>query len=377
VSRNFLVGIVVFFLTFFWGYAQVQNSGLGSLDSAAFAAFESGDYDLADSLANQVIIEHGDAKPSIFSVNAFTLLGIINKNRGFYVSSIEYYIKALNEAEALNDLGRVSACLNNIGSVYRLQADYNRAIDYFKRSLLIEEKIDAPLQLSIRYFNLGECYMQLDSLDLALSFFNNSVLIEEKYKNNEGALYAYLGIIEVYLNMDAKNEASRLLEKVANRIPNSNSELRIIQLKLQGEYWLKTGRFDSAIQAVESALNFSRESNIRNHEIELWKLKIAAFKGMNNLPEAVKAYEQYVQLIEELNASKIKNKIDELAYQNELYRKQVEIEVLKEERQLADENRRIENQIFAYNSRMMYFLFASLIILIVLVIFGLRRIFYS
>jgi len=355
----------------------MRSPVLGSLDSAAFSEFESGNYDLADSLANQVIFEHGDAKPSIFSVNAYTLLGIINKNRGFYVSSIEYYIKALNDAEALNDAGRVSACLNNIGSVYRLQADYNRAIDYFKRSLLIEEKIDVPLQLSIRYFNLGECYLQLDSLDIALSFFNNSVLIEEKHKNNEGALYAYLGIIEVYLKMEALNEAYRLIEKVGERIQFSNTELRIIHLKLQGGYFLKKDIFVLALESIEAGLTLSRQSNIRNHEIELWKLKIAVLKGMNNLLEVVKAYEQYVKLIEELNTSKIKNKIDELAYQNELYRKQLEIELLKEERQLADENRRIENQIFAYNSRMMYFLFASLIILIVLVIFELRRIFYS
>ena len=74
--------------------------------------------DSADFLAREAIKRAvgADSFPKGL-VNAHIVLGILNKDRGFFESSVEHYLQALPIAEASGDFLRVSTCLNNLGSV--------------------------------------------------------------------------------------------------------------------------------------------------------------------------------------------------------------------------------------------------------------------
>jgi len=126
------------FLTF---AKKADDNVLRPLDSLSFQALESNSPDMLEK-ANTFLEKTLQYDPSFYRVNAYTLLGIIYKNRGFYVTSIDYYLKSYNEAVILKDNGRKSACLNNIGAVYQLQGKFDQAIDYFNRSLEIEKKTE-------------------------------------------------------------------------------------------------------------------------------------------------------------------------------------------------------------------------------------------
>lgn len=97
------------------GQSSVQE--LKKLDSKAFSYFEKNNPKKAEETAYQILELEKNKKVSIFQVNAYTLLGIINKNRGFYINSLENNLHALNLSEQLKDSGRISACLNNIGVI--------------------------------------------------------------------------------------------------------------------------------------------------------------------------------------------------------------------------------------------------------------------
>lgn len=173
----------------------------------AFVALESNAPNVTEK-ANALLEAGKEAKLPIYQINAYTILGIVNKNKGYYVTSVDYYNNALKVAEETRDEGRISACYNNIGSVHQIQEDYAKALTYYKKSLELEEKLNNPLQKSIRLYNIGEIYREMDSLSLALSNFNNSLIIEKEYKNNEGIVYALLGISDVYLQLNRPTDAS-------------------------------------------------------------------------------------------------------------------------------------------------------------------------
>jgi tetratricopeptide (TPR) repeat protein len=206
---------------------KADDEVLRTLDSIAFNAYETNSPDMLEK-ANRFLEATLKYDPSYFRVNAYTLLGIINKNRGFYVTSLDYYLKSYNEAQLIKDEGRQSACLNNIGAVYQLQRKYEQAINYYNQSLDIEKRLKNPLQVSIRYFNLGDCYKELDSLDLALNFFNNSLLIEKKYKNTEGIAYAKIGVADVYERYGNTTDANRILNELLPIIGKQTPDLQIL-----------------------------------------------------------------------------------------------------------------------------------------------------
>ena len=193
-------------------YTYGQNSEILRLDSLAFHALETNSPNVSLA-ANKLLESSNDTDLSIFAANAHTILGITNKNKGYYVTAINHYLKALNISEKIKDNGRRSACLNNIGAIYLLQDNFKEALNYFNQSLAIEKSLDQPIQKSIRFFNIGDVYNQTDSLELALSFYTNSLLIEKAENNKEGIVYANLGISEVYIKANQLTDAKNTLLK--------------------------------------------------------------------------------------------------------------------------------------------------------------------
>lgn len=348
-------------------FAQKNIQELKRLDSLAFDFYEKNETQKAEETAYLIIEKYSKTtQPSLFLINAYTLLGIINKNRGYYITSLENNIHALNIAEKNNDSGRVSACLNNIGVIYQLQSNYTQAIKYFTKSLIIEEKKKNPLQKSIRYYNIGDCYKELDSFDIALSYFNNSLIIEEKFKNNEGIVFAYLGIAEVYLGLKNEFQAKMVLDKIEGRLKSEQIEEKIIYNKLLGNYHILVKNPSEALKYLNQAELLSEKNKISSHILEVYLFKIEAYEKQNDIISANREYKKYIQFNNELTNSEIKNKIEDLTYQNELTKKELEIKLVKEDRKL-------EQDLRIYGQKITWFVIAILVISVILILFGIKK----
>lgn len=266
--------LILFLLIFFSKLSLAQTNELYLLDSSAFAALESNAPDITEQ-AN-VLLEAGKkANAPIQQINAYTILGIVNKNKGYYVTAVEFYNKALEVAESANDIGRISACYNNIGTVYQIQENYSKALSYFQQSLDLEEQLENPLQKSIRLFNIGDMYREMDSLSLALINFNSSLLIEKEHRNNEGIVYALLGIADVYLRLDRNTDASLTLEEVDRYINANDPETQILQDLHYAELYRKQGKFDKALAAIKKARLTSKKYDFKVHQSDILEKEIA------------------------------------------------------------------------------------------------------
>ena len=364
---------IFFSLSAFLTFAKkADDSALRPLDSLAFLALESNSPDMLEK-ANALLEKTLQYDPSFYRVNAYTLLGIIYKNRGFYVTSLDYYLKSYNVAVILKDEGRISACLNNMGAVYKLQGNYDQAIDFFNRSLDIEKKLKNPLQTSIRYFNLGDCYKELDSLDLALNFFNNSLIIEKKYNNSEGIAYAKIGIADVYERYGNFIDSKRIILELENKVASNLPDLKILYHLIKAKIFMK----ESNSLAAENELNFaqstSENNKIRTHLLEIFELQIDILENRSDWKAAASKYKDYLKLNEELNSLSIKNQLDDLAYQNELNKKELEIKLVQEERDLAKKNERLEKDLRNFEQRLVIFIAGVLLIIVAIVVFTITK----
>lgn len=372
-SKNLIPGLFAIIMNcsvFAQNDRQLQI--LKRLDSIAFAALENNQPDVLDK-ANKLKSEAEKYKSNLFLVNAHTIKGIVNKNKGYYVSSLSHYLKALSVAEKTKDEGRISACLNNIGTVYMLQENYTKALSYFNRSLEIERKLDQPLQKSIRYYNIGDAYNKMDSIDLALNFYTNSLLIEKRLNNKEGIIYADLGIAEIYLKADRLNDAENTLGEVITIIDESMPEPLIILFRLKGNLAEKQGKNDVALANFDAAENFCKQFEYRNLLPEIIWNKINLIERTGNSEALAKEYKKYIKLNEELASIKIKNQLADLTFQNEINKKELEIQLISKERDLARKNEISEKNIRSYEQKIVWFLLLSIILIVGLVIFGLKR----
>lgn len=360
------------FTTFLISISYSQDADLEKMNKEAFQALENSDPSVSEK-ANK-FLEASLKKPaSWYTVNAYTLMGIINKDKGYYVTSLNHYLKALNTAEKIKDVGRVSASLNNIGTVYKLQENYVKAKEYFQRSLDLEEKLNNPAQKSIRLYNIGEVYNEMDSLDLALNFFTNSLLIEQKEKSKEGIIFAHLGIADVYLKLDKLTEAELSLDKVGKSLEIIHVEESILYHKLMGEYLAKSGDNDGALAEFNIAIKMSQENDFRVHLIDIYENQVQIYRKKSDWREATATYDRLVSLMSEMNSIRVTNQLADLTFQNELNKKELEIKLIQEERDLAKKNELDLQKVEAFQTKVLWILVVTVLIIITMVIFGIRK----
>ncbi len=366
-----LTFILAFVLPFQPLFGQ-SDAYLNRLDSIAFYALEHGDSSVTTK-ANTLLAASAKRKASFYGINAQTILGIVNKDKGYYITSLNHYLKALNLAEKLKDAGRVSACYNNIGCVYLLQENYQKARDYFNKSLKIEGTLKQPLQKSIRYYNLGDTYSKMDSFNLALSYYNRSWLIEQDLNNSEGIIFAQLGIAEVYINIDRLVDAEELLKDLAIRLKPYQIEESILYHLLNGKIYLNKKTFELAIESFQKAEKISLQNDFRIHLLDIYLLEIDAYKQLKNWQKSSSTYDLYVHLNDELNTAKVKSQLEDLSFQNELNKKELEIKLIQEEKDLAVKNQQLEKETANHRTKIVWFLIVSFVIIIGLIVIGIRK----
>lgn len=355
----------LFLMLFLLHQTALSQDNLKLLGAKAYNSLEK-NLRTTEKLANELLDKATKSKSNSHIINAYTILGILNKNKGYYISSLNYYLKALNFSERIQDNGRVSASLNNIGVIYQLQNNYETAIKYFNKSLKLEDKLNFPLQKSIRYYNIGDCYKEIKSFDLALSYFNNSLIIEQKFNNTEGIIYAQLGIAEVYLELGQVDDSKRILDKIAANLKTEFIESNIIYNKLLGVYSFKKVDVAKALNLFTIAKDISLKYKYPNHLLEIYKCEIKVFEYLKNWIALSAKYKQLIELNDQLSAIEIRNKIHDLTYNNELHKKEIQISRIQGERDFAE-------KMNVFTNKLTWFLVIMLISVVVFVFYGVSK----
>jgi tetratricopeptide (TPR) repeat protein len=370
------VPILLFLFTISnWSIVLGQDSEmLNELDSIAFHALEHNDTSVITKANNLLDASFKKGQPSFYTINAHTILGIVNKNKGYYLTALDHNLKALNAAEDLNDDGRISACYNNIGTIHLLLEDFEKACEYFNKSLELEETLNQPLQKSIRFYNLGDAYNKRDSFDLALSYFTNSLLIEKKLANTEGIVYAQLGIADIYIKIERYKDATDLLEQINLVLEEYQVEERILSEILLGRIDLKQEEYTQSLKHFDRAEASSLQNDFRIHLLDIYSLKIETFKALEDWKSATLVYDLFEALKEELNQEKITSQLEDKTFQNELMKKELEIQLIQDERNLAIKNQQMEKNVADHRSKIVWFLLLSLLVLFGLIFIGIRKI---
>jgi len=359
-------GFVLFFsclFPFFTGYCQVA---IQESNDKMFSYLKKSEFVKAEDFALKIVSEMRGVDTSVYLINAYTVLGITNKNKGFYSLAIDYNLIVKRLSEQKKDSARLSAVLNNIGVIYQLHKDYTKAIQFFSKSLKIENTFNNPLEKSIRYYNIAECYTALDSFDLALTYFSNSLLIEKKHNNIEGVLYASLGIVDVYLSINQLADAERFINKIGKDVSPDMLEVYVLYNKSKAEYAILTSQFKEAKGTLTALEDLVIKNNIKHQLLGVYELEIMLFEKTTDWKELSKAYKKYVLFSDEMKTVEVQNKMNDLIAKNELQKKDLEIKLIQEERDF-------KVQLNDFSGKVSVFLLLLLLFVVGFVMYGLRN----
>jgi DNA-binding CsgD family transcriptional regulator len=142
-----------------------------------------------------------DAYLKALSLN---MMGVVYRRKSAIKTALEYYIRALKAAEeskVSSDYMLKSIAISNegIGGLYRMLEQYDLALRYYKQSLKYEEQLGSLLGKAIGNHNIGKTYRFLAKLDSAKIYHEKSLEYNKQMNSVYGKAICYnnLGTIEM------------------------------------------------------------------------------------------------------------------------------------------------------------------------------------
>jgi tetratricopeptide (TPR) repeat protein len=144
-----------------------------------------------------------------------------------YIRQDKYFIAAKNLYEALSisekqkDTLLISETYKNLGILFFNISDYKKAIQYYLKASNLQQNLNDEKGIGVSYLNLGEAYREVNNLDSSLFFYQNALKLF--IKNNRKAFQArvYEGIAQIYNLKQDYNTALHYLLKAKNLTANT------------------------------------------------------------------------------------------------------------------------------------------------------------
>jgi tetratricopeptide (TPR) repeat protein len=109
----------------------------------------------------------------------FTLMGVIEAQRGHFVAAYDYFLSSLHYYEESGDQQRLTSALSNLGELHRHMGDFEQAVAYFDRARVLALKDENWTIASLVINNIGLLYLEqdeparaLEQLEEALEYSN-------------------------------------------------------------------------------------------------------------------------------------------------------------------------------------------------------------
>lgn len=250
-------------------------------------------------------------------------IATVHRDLENYREALKYYDLALKLREKTNNREGQALIYNAIGGAYKNQKMYDKAIENYEKALDINLKIGTPKSIASSYERLG--MLCRDSLLVSKSskLYNQATLFYSKavevYKGigdsvNVARMYNFWGNMEKDLgNVVAANNDYDLSRKFYGK-----SKLGLAYVTFnKGKLCQETKNADAEkllIEALNLAEQCEEKTLIRDVTFTLYQLK----KQQKNLEQSLRYYEDYVEVKEELEADKNKERIAQMEFESDI-----------------------------------------------------------
>lgn len=211
-----------------------------------------------------ILIENKPFDPlykMIFANNA----GLATRYDQLYDKSVFYYLKALDIAEAQEDLKNIAISCNGLGNTFsQIPSKEDESLKYFMRSLAAEEERNNTLGMAMNYLSISDHYDGRKQFDISRVYLNKLLELNEERKDKFGLAitYEYFGHSymeenkNIDLAIDYYQKALAAFEELKNRhkIAGLLSNLGQAGFK-KGQIQVSKGYFISSLKLAEEINN--------------------------------------------------------------------------------------------------------------------------
>ncbi len=267
------------------------------------------------------------------SIAAISLLntGLIYKEQANYPEALKRLLEALRYLETRGPSKSLGSCYAAVGSTYQKFEETNNALFYHYKSLEVRKIIQNKKSISMSYTNIGETYIAQGKYDSALRNINRSIELKEEV-GDKGLLASSIDLLgELYFQMKNYELAEKyFLNSMELRKEITDPNGKATTLNKLGNLYFEWKKYDLALLQLEEGRKIAMATGTRKILLTNYEITIRVLKATGKSDEAIRFYDEYIALNEEILSVEKNKAIRELQIKYDLDKKDHQIELMKE-----------------------------------------------
>jgi len=362
-----------------------------------------GDWNKYDETVQRMLSFANEKDDLEYKAEYFNKLGISNCLRGKNELALEYFSKALQINEELQDSISISNSFENLGLVYKDLSDYDKALSYQMKSVKIREKINHPrlvnnysalaavyqklqdtinhfqylnkakiviskndkpdnFQMAIIHNEIAGYYNTLNDMDSALDNYKLVAYYSEKGNWKRGMAVGYGNMAEVYNVYGEVEKAIELHRKVLGISIEIDDCMGIAEEYIYlSNLYNEMGKVDSALILAKKSLQKADECGLGHEKLSAYEFISKIYESINKPALALEYYKKYYALNDSIFNLEKQNTVTEIETKYETEKKEQQIDLLSAENKIKNQRIRLGIAVI------------SVLLLLVIMIFFLMR----
>lgn len=169
--------------------------------------------------------------------------------------TLDYYLKAYNIYEKVNNSEALAKSENNLSIVYARLNNKEKALEHFQNVYKNLKQKNDSLGLAQILNNMGTLYLEQD-IDSALNYYQKSYAISKSLNNDNLSAYIYTNLARAYTTKDDTLQANFYFKKALSTTNTAISDpLKAFVFHTLSQHYLKQQENDSAIIYAKKAVD--------------------------------------------------------------------------------------------------------------------------
>ncbi|WP_258102319.1 tetratricopeptide repeat protein [Marinoscillum pacificum] len=206
-------------------------------------------------------------------------LGSSYRQSGNYAKALEH-LEAAYRLDSMNAFTQINTAMN-IAHIYNEMEMYDQAISTLKK-VAINNAPPIPPK-AVYYNNLAISYSKNGQLDSAFQYFTAGRKIAQDVKYPSGEFTAISNLVECNLELEQFDKIPELLSDLKNLIPVRPMDGDFRFHFLNGQYLLKTEKYNDAIDALLLGETATNKPPLSNMKPAIYHALIDAYTALDSL----------------------------------------------------------------------------------------------
>ncbi len=287
--------------------------------------------DLADSLHDYANL-----------AKAYSFMGVLYRNLGFYSIAFSYYKQGMKVAETYNIISQLGYAYNNLGNIYLYQKQPDLSIYYLK-------KADSVASINKNYDlkayalqNIGRAFLIKNMPDSAVKYISQALRIRLDHKIVKKVPVTYKYLADAYKARGDYKLALKYYRKTADLADFTlDYDLYSDYSYNMADLYLKLNKPDSALYFAQMALKIAVENNTLYRQLKAHEILARVYEAKKDYFNAYKEATQALMIKDKLFNEEVLKSIRSIQFTEEATKKASQIELLKTNLKLEElRNRR-------------------------------------